>query len=191
MNARLNCKIRGSQEGTGSRKAKSPRQSCFKKYNPLSELELTDFYSKLSECGSKPALLSIIPPYSKQYVPKLLKTSSYPQLLTELYDPNVIDKNYAELIELYGKVEILVTKEQQTVVEKITPMQVDSKNWFQFRAGRITASKAYGVCHTDRALPSQSLIKSICYPESYKFSTSATSWGCIHEKITKKCKKLA
>ena len=179
----MDCKISGSQEGTGSRKAKRPRQSCFQKYNPPSELELTDFYAKLSECGSKPGLLSIIPPYSKQYVPKLLKTSSYPQLLTELYDPNVIDKNYAELIELCGKVEILVTKEQQTAVEKITRMQADSKNWFQFRAGRITASKVYGVCHTDLASPSQSLIKSICCPESYKFSTSATSWGCVHEKI--------
>lgn len=31
------------------------------------------------------------------------------------------------------------------------------------------------------AQPSQSLIKAICYPDRYKFTTLATKWGCDHE----------
>ena len=32
-------------------------------------------------------------------------------------------------------------------------------------------------------MPSVSLIKSICYLESYRFSVEATKWGCQHEKL--------
>ena len=45
----------------------------------------------------------------------------------------------------------------------------------------MTASKMKAVCHTDSD-PAQSLVKSICYPEAFKFSSKATSWGCRHEK---------
>ena len=47
----------------------------------------------------------------------------------------------------------------------------------------MTASKFEAACHTDITQPSQSLIKSICCPESCKFSSKATQWGCIHEKM--------
>ena len=38
------------------------------------------------------------------------------------------------------------------------------------------------ACHTDSSNPSQSVVKSIAYPEAYRFSSKATSWGCKHEK---------
>ena len=41
------------------------------------------------------------------------------------------------------------------------------------------------VCHTDPAKPAQSLIKGICYPEAFSFTSKATSWGCQHEQDTK------
>ncbi len=41
------------------------------------------------------------------------------------------------------------------------------------------------VCHTDCANPAQSLMKCICYPEAFKFSTKATCWGCKHEKTAR------
>ena len=37
------------------------------------------------------------------------------------------------------------------------------------------------VCSTDPGNPAQSLIRQICYPHLYKFSTHATAWGCDHE----------
>ena len=38
------------------------------------------------------------------------------------------------------------------------------------------------VCRTDAANPSQSLIKQICYPQLFKFSSGQTDWGCAHER---------
>ena len=79
-----------------------------------------------------------------------------------------------------------MTAEQQSNVEVATRKQHLSKNWFHFRTGRITASKIYRVYHTTVTNPSISLIKEICYPESYKFKSQATKWGCDHESIALK-----
>ena len=41
----------------------------------------------------------------------------------------------------------------------------------------ITASKMHSVLHTNSDMPSVSFLKSICYPESYRFSVEATKGG--------------
>ena len=41
--------------------------------------------------------------------------------------------------------------------------------------------KFKNAVHTDVAHPSQSPIKQICYPESFKFKTRSTCWGLEHE----------
>ena len=41
----------------------------------------------------------------------------------------------------------------------------------------------HSILHTNSDIPSVSLIKSICYPESYRFSTESTKWGCQHKKL--------
>ena len=69
---------------------------------------------------------------------------------------------------------------QAVAAEKNTRDQVASRLWL--RAGRVTASKFKRACHTDPAIPSMSLIMSICYPEAFCFQTAATAWGCQHEK---------
>ena len=61
-----------------------------------------------------------------------------------------------------------------TNVEVATRGQSSNKIWYTFRAGRITASMMKSVIQTDHTMPSQSLIKRICYPEAFKFSTTAT-----------------
>ena len=62
----------------------------------------------------------------------------------------------------------------------------------KFRAGRITASHLYQVTHSDPHKPSVSLIKAIYYPETVKFATKSTSYGCKHDKIaTDKYKSVA
>ena len=49
----------------------------------------------------------------------------------------------------------------------------------------MTASKFKAAACTDLSQPSQSLLKVVCYPESYRFSTIATRWGCEHEKTAR------
>ena len=41
------------------------------------------------------------------------------------------------------------------------------------------------VCRTDVAMPAQSLIMSICYPEAFKFTSATTKWGCKHEAVAR------
>jgi len=41
------------------------------------------------------------------------------------------------------------------------------------------------VCHTSPSIPSQSLVKCICYPESFIFQSKQTTWGCEHEKTAR------
>ena len=67
-------------------------------------------------------------------------------------------------------------------VEKETRKQSKTALWFKYRAGRVTASRMKAVCHTDVTNPAQSLVKSICYPEAFNFTSKQTSWGCRHEK---------
>ncbi|KAL3889319.1 hypothetical protein ACJMK2_001663 [Sinanodonta woodiana] len=67
-------------------------------------------------------------------------------------------------------------------MELATRSQSETKLWNQFRSRRITASTMYAACHSSPAQPSESLIKSICNPESMKFVSAATNWGCSHEK---------
>ena len=78
-----------------------------------------------------------------------------------------------------------ITEEQAKNIEAATRDQVRSKEWFCYRAGRVTASKFKAAAHTDLSQPSQSLLKAICYPDSYRFSTVATRWGCVHESTAR------
>ena len=65
---------------------------------------------------------------------------------------------------------------------KMTCNQAKSKQWFRFRDGRITASRFNQAVCTNPDQPSFSLLKGVCYPEMNKFITTATEWGCQHEK---------
>lgn len=71
---------------------------------------------------------------------------------------------------------------QVEVVSKETVKQCNSSDWFDQRAGRITASKMKAVYRTNPLVPSVSLIKAICYPNAVRFKSRATNWGCEHEK---------
>ena len=64
--------------------------------------------------------------------------------------------------------------EQAVKLETETRGQSSKKSWFLHRAGRITASNFKSVVVTNPCMPSQSLIKRICYPEAFKFTTAAT-----------------
>ena len=74
-----------------------------------------------------------------------------------------------------------VTQNMAVTVER---EQYKTRMWFNYHAGRITASKMKAVCHTN---PAQGLIKQVCYPQTYNFTSKQTSWGCTHEKAARDC----
>ena len=133
------------------------------------EEEKEAFYRELSLADTKPAILSLIPEYSHAYIPKI-SLPEFPLPLTALYNPNFLKLGYDELLHKCESVNVIVTSNMSLLVEKETKQQSKSKLWYKYRSGRVTASKMKSVCHTDPAQPSQSLIKQICYPQSFTFS---------------------
>ena len=102
--------------------------------------------------------------------------------MTKLNEPKTFTLTFNELLEHCESVSLKVTKKQSEAVEKATKQQSASQTWFRFKTGRISGSTMKACCHTNPDLPSQSLIKRICYPTSYKLSSASTQWGCDHEK---------
>ncbi len=79
---------------------------------------------------------------------------------------------------------IQVSTVQAKHIQIATQNQAQSRVWFIYRVGRVTASRFKSAVCTNVAQPSQSLIKTICYPDRHKFTSLAT-WGCEHEKTAR------
>ena len=60
--------------------------------------EMKLFFRNLSCCGTKPAILSLIPDYANEYVPKI-SLPNFPQPLTSLQKPDYLKLNYYDLLK--------------------------------------------------------------------------------------------
>ena len=108
----------------------------------------------------------------------------FPPTLLTFFEPEMLSANFGDLLNwcdcLFSAVVVL--PEEAKEVKIATRQQAHSISWFEYRAGRITASQFKASVRTDISQPSSSLVSAICYPEAYKFTTSATRWDCSHEK---------
>ncbi|XP_062576035.1 uncharacterized protein LOC134237903 [Saccostrea cucullata] len=148
---------------------------------PPTENELNDFLQKLSLTGAQSAILSIRDPFQQPFIPQAVK-EKFPQLLSDLVEDDLLRANYSDIMKHCANVKVTVSKEEAENVEEATRQQAENKLWNRFRCGRITASRMHAVCHSSPAAPSESLVRAICYPETTKFQSKATAWGCDHEK---------
>ncbi len=88
-----------------------------------------------------------------------------PKSLRELYAPTLNPE------EAQTKVyEEKILKQDKDFIEKSTTSQADSMAWHATRVGRITASVAYSVLHTNMEKSSESLILKI-YTRGQKINT--------------------
>ena len=147
------------------------------------EEEKASFLTSLASLDCKPAVLSILPEFCDPFIPSSL-APDLPMVLSDLYDKSNLQLSYYELLKKAKDTSVTVTLDQAKAVELKTRDQSNSRLWFRMRAGirRITASKFKAVCHTDPASPSLSLVMCVCHPDSFRFATKATAWGCQHEK---------
>ena len=74
-----------------------------------------------------------------------------------------------------------MSSEEISQIERDTKSRENGSAFFRHRAGRIGASVSGAVCLTNPAQPSQSLIKSVCYPHLFKVNTTAVLHGSKHE----------
>ena len=163
----------------------SQRKSLDPSVPSPTEDELKILYDNLSKSKTKPAILSIVSGYAHMYE---IDHSVLSLPLSSLFNSTCLNMSYIDLLAKSETVfeSLAISEEQCKNIEVSTRAQANCKLWFHFRAGRITASKFKAACHTDFTQPSQSLIKSICYPNSGKFTSKATQWGCEHEKMARK-----
>ena len=141
--------------------------SSGKKVNSIpraSNEEIATFYEELNKGKIKPVALSLVRPYSEQFVNKSRNAPTIP----DFFDQKYMEHSYPELLKACSEVELNVTPEEIKQIERDTVAQAKGTGFFKHRAGRIGASMSSAVCHTNPALPSQSLIKSICYPSLFK-----------------------
>ena len=163
--------------------AASPRVREPRKVIPPSDAELETFFHGLSLGDTKPAVLSLVSPYSDGYIPKQAQIV-FPEMLRDLVREDHYKKPFNIVLEHSMAVKLAVCSEQIEAVEKATRAQSNSRLWPLFRAGRVTASKFRTVCHTDPSQPAASCIKGICYPDRH-LTTPAMRWGIKHEKCAK------
>lgn len=107
--------------------------------------------------------------------------------MVQLYEP---ESTMASLLTLRNKASQVVLKytaEQIDLIERLTKKQSNSKIWFRFRTGRITASVFKRVCRTSISNPSISLINQICNPQNCYFYSPQTEYGKQTEKIALTC----
>ena len=149
---------------------------------PPTKNDIEAFYKCISQNKHKPAILALVEPYSDDFVPSSLK-KSIPKAVTEISDEKTCSLSYEELVLHCKRIDLGLTEEKITTVEKETRQQSNCRLWFQLKAGRVSSSTMKSCCRTTIDKPSMSLIKKICYPEAYRFSTEATRWGCTHEKV--------
>ena len=109
--------------------------------------------------------------------------------MQDLFKPAHLESTFTELLALGNSHYEEVSPTMVDHLEQLTQNQSKSKEWFKYRAGRITASQFRQVLHTDPHKPSVLLLRSVCYPESNRCSTQATVWGCEHEKDARQAYK--
>ena len=144
---------------------------------PVPKSEMDIFYQALNQCETKASVLSLIDPYAEQFVAK----SRNVPVLSDLFKPTNLELKYPELLQKCKYVKINVSDEEIKIVEQDTQDQARGPAFFRHRAGRIGASVSGAVYHSNVAQPSQSLIKSICYPHLFKLNTKAIQHGCKYE----------
>ena len=172
---------RTMKEGGASAISESVKSRASAVPNPPEE-DIKRLFDKCLTSENTPVLFSVeCQPYCDAFIQS---AAHLPLALQSLYDPANLQLNYMELVEagesLQGILDI--SPAQQRHLETITRDQAKSHLWMKYRAGRITASRLFQAVHTDPNKPAISLVSAICYPESVKFTSSATKYGCEHER---------
>ena len=100
-----------------------------------------------------------------------------------MFDENYLQMNYTNLLQECQKIQLRISDAEIQLIERETLNQARESSFYWHRAERIGASQSKEASHKDPSQPSQSLIKAVCYPNVFKFSTAATRHDCKHEPL--------
>ncbi|XP_052454751.1 uncharacterized protein LOC128015093 [Carassius gibelio] len=141
---------------------------------------------------SKAVGLSGMEKYYAQYTQHTAAAPSSalpPCLAKSLYDESIDASDLSAVLLACEKHinAVSVTEEQAVAVEEYTRQQHLSSAWYDYRSGRITASKMHAVYATSLERPSHTVFTQVCYPHiQHTVSTVQTRWGISHEGDARK-----
>ncbi|XP_077529384.1 uncharacterized protein LOC144141751 [Haemaphysalis longicornis] len=143
--------------------------------------EWRTFFAGAIEAGHRPAAASVDLAFKDVYLPAVRSCRGAD--LRRMYEPGAQDLSWAEVEQRCDQVYDSLDLNDKAVgsIEARTRKQSMSTQWYDYRAGRITASTLYDVCHTKLERPSLSLVKRICYPHSNKVHSDAIKYGRENE----------
>ncbi|EDO41537.1 predicted protein [Nematostella vectensis] len=156
----------------------STKPEASSKFLSPSEDEKNSFYKALNLCKKKPVVLSLVKPYADSFILKSRNILTIP----DLFEEKNLTLEYHQLIKICSQTNISISETDINEIEKDTRSQSKGRAFFRHRAGRIGASVSKQASHTNSAQPSQTLVKSICYPDIFQFHSAATDHGCKHEQ---------
>ena len=153
-------------------------------FSEATKLEQNQFLKGLNELpnSKKPIALSLFGHESSSFHEKKLITPrvAIPKSLREYYRSTFTETEIEEEIaHLKG---IKYTNDQINLIENSSKLQSLSLTWKEQRIGRITASIAHDVLHTNQEEPAKSIIKKICIPSKSISHLPSLSWGINNEK---------
>lgn len=92
------------------------------------------FLSKLEVVNRNAAILKVVSPYNLNF-----KTNAFPKYYSNMYKDENAKLTREELVTLGSKIDFCLTKTVCDEIEIKTKLQSNSKEWFLYRTGRITA----------------------------------------------------
>ena len=130
----------------------------------LSKAEMDQFFAEMSKSKNKSIAPSLIPEYAECYV---CKSRSVPTI-EYLFMNKFLEHACLDLLKVCQGIDFKITTKEQITQAESDKTQAKGTIFFKHRIGRIGASQCKAACNYDPALPSQTLIPSVCYQELNK-----------------------
>ncbi len=152
-------------------KSSTPRKA--RGIQPASEEKVQQMFDQLA-LEKKPCVqLRVEESTYANFIPLQMKTL-LPKPMSSIFDSANESHNIEELISMAEDFlsNFHFTEDQRILLELLTRNQFKSILWGKHREGRITASNAHAVLHTDWKNPSKTIVQKICYPDRAAFDST-------------------
>ncbi|KAH9379204.1 hypothetical protein HPB48_016313 [Haemaphysalis longicornis] len=158
---------------SGSAAVSAPTVTSRPNAPAATKAEWRTFCAGAIDAGHRPAAASVDLAFKDVYLPAVRSCRGAD--LHRIYEPSAQDLSCTEVEQRCDQVYDSLDLNDKAVgsIEARTRKQSMSRQWYDYRAGRITASAQYDVCHTKLDRPSLSLVKRIFYPHTHKVHSGA------------------
>ncbi len=135
----------------------------------------------LASCKEKPITLHCFSSYYEDFKPQFVPPARgrIPPSLRNLYMQEPIGNIDEKCLQIFNNMKL--SDEDISYIYDATKKQSNCLAWYEVRIGRLTASIAHDVLHTNMENPSRSLLRKICNPSTL-FNVAALEWGKAKEK---------